>query len=256
MKEFGTVTKKYVYAPNFRCKIWSLIFCGIGLIPLLLDLLNQTSFNAITIILTLMNLASIAAYILVIIGTFSRRRNTNILIASLYIFFIMALRPIIVEVFLYWSGIDRSIRAILLLALKAGTLGCLLKGLLNGGFDYRLKGRLAWMGLASAFGDICFYGFAFISDVPIILPSYVTIILPSIILFIIIISIKESQSCARCGTSIADDELFCSKCGQKLNLPSQTVEVRADICSICGATLENGDLFCSACGKAVPTQKQ
>lgn len=53
-------------------------------------------------------------------------------------------------------------------------------------------------------------------------------------------------ACARCGTLLADGEVFCPNCGQ-----SRTETVQPRRCRVCGAALENELGFCGNCGAPV-----
>lgn len=48
--------------------------------------------------------------------------------------------------------------------------------------------------------------------------------------------------CANCGSTIAEDNKFCSKCGTPIAPPAQKT------CPNCNAPIKDGDSFCGKCG--------
>lgn len=54
--------------------------------------------------------------------------------------------------------------------------------------------------------------------------------------------------CTNCGTALADDAIFCSKCGFHIKV-EETV-VKYVFCSECGTRLPSDALFCDNCGTA------
>ncbi|MFQ5910824.1 MAG: zinc ribbon domain-containing protein [Thermoplasmata archaeon] len=50
--------------------------------------------------------------------------------------------------------------------------------------------------------------------------------------------VEQSQTCRSCGVEILSGDMFCRKCGTKVNA----------VCDGCGKKLEEGDAFCRACG--------
>ncbi len=55
--------------------------------------------------------------------------------------------------------------------------------------------------------------------------------------------IRNTEKCANCGASLAEDQAFCPKCG--------TPRKKKNVCSKCGADLQEGQEFCSKCGQKV-----
>ncbi len=57
-------------------------------------------------------------------------------------------------------------------------------------------------------------------------------------------SLREpSRSCMRCGTSLTEEDVYCRKCGLKVD--------RSPKCSGCGEKLAEDDIFCRKCGNQV-----
>ena len=57
-------------------------------------------------------------------------------------------------------------------------------------------------------------------------------------------SLREpSKRCVRCGASLTEDDVYCRKCGLKVD--------RSPKCSACGEKLAEDDIFCSKCGNQV-----
>jgi ribosomal protein L40E len=57
-------------------------------------------------------------------------------------------------------------------------------------------------------------------------------------------SLREpSKNCVRCGASLTDDDVYCRKCGLKVD--------RSPKCSVCGEKLADEDIFCRKCGNQV-----
>ena len=57
-------------------------------------------------------------------------------------------------------------------------------------------------------------------------------------------SLREpSKSCVRCGASLTDEDVYCRKCGMKVD--------RSPKCSACGERLAEDDIFCRKCGNQV-----
>lgn len=64
--------------------------------------------------------------------------------------------------------------------------------------------------------------------------------------------------CPNCGNELADDEIFCIKCGTKYeaqavpvevnNTASQTLQPNSKVCSKCGSVLDDDEVFCTKCG--------
>lgn len=58
---------------------------------------------------------------------------------------------------------------------------------------------------------------------------------------------KEKKVCKSCDSELAENDLFCPKCGTKV----ETIEkksIRTDKCLACGNKLGGSDLFCQRCG--------
>ena len=71
-------------------------------------------------------------------------------------------------------------------------------------------------------------------------------------------AIKKVRTCESCGTEIANDAVFCPKCGAKLPevLPPQPEEKNdANKCQNCGKELEEGAQFCPDCGTEVTKEE-
>ena len=57
-------------------------------------------------------------------------------------------------------------------------------------------------------------------------------------------SLREpSKNCVRCGASLTDDDVYCRKCGMKVD--------RSPKCSACEEKLADDDIFCRKCGNQV-----
>ena len=56
----------------------------------------------------------------------------------------------------------------------------------------------------------------------------------------------SSLVCPNCKNQANADELFCSKCGTKLE-PAESISF---YCKGCGRILHNGDCFCGSCGRS------
>jgi ribosomal protein L40E len=52
-----------------------------------------------------------------------------------------------------------------------------------------------------------------------------------------------SKNCVRCGTGLTDEDVYCRKCGLKVD--------RSPKCSACGEKLAEEDIFCRKCGNQV-----
>lgn len=68
--------------------------------------------------------------------------------------------------------------------------------------------------------------------------------------------IKGIQTCPNCGADLEDSDLFCKKCGTKLEPKPKVEEDNAEgtvnaFCSNCGAKLKDGVSFCGACGTKI-----
>jgi hypothetical protein len=61
-------------------------------------------------------------------------------------------------------------------------------------------------------------------------------------------TVKEIQ-CPRCKTTIAEDSVFCSKCGYEMETDAKEPPVKtANFCSHCGRELRSEAKFCPRCG--------
>ena len=56
-------------------------------------------------------------------------------------------------------------------------------------------------------------------------------------------TIKGSRKCPECGSEVAKEAMFCSKCGAK-----QPALVVGRFCPDCGAEVEEDNAFCANCG--------
>lgn len=70
-----------------------------------------------------------------------------------------------------------------------------------------------------------------------------------------VLEIKGSKLCVSCGAEIDKDQLFCSKCGAKNEIPSEppmaaAAETAATTatCPACGSVIQQGAAFCTNCG--------
>lgn len=71
--------------------------------------------------------------------------------------------------------------------------------------------------------------------------------------------VKGLRQCAGCGAEMERNQVFCSKCGAKNELPSPAVSEEAppaqqpatSFCPSCGSPLESGAVFCTNCGSKV-----
>lgn len=62
----------------------------------------------------------------------------------------------------------------------------------------------------------------------------------------------EEKKCPNCGNLCNLDDIFCNKCGTKLNIEGED----SAICPDCGAPYtSNVDLFCKVCGKQLQKQE-
>jgi outer membrane protein OmpA-like peptidoglycan-associated protein len=59
--------------------------------------------------------------------------------------------------------------------------------------------------------------------------------------------------CSRCGSSLAEDQSFCTSCGTRL--PDTSARIAARFCTGCGATLTSGSKFCEKCGASTAAQQ-
>lgn len=57
---------------------------------------------------------------------------------------------------------------------------------------------------------------------------------------------EELKTCSQCGTQLSKSATFCGKCGSKLNLKTEQVNIK--ICPQCGAQIQNNAAFCGKCG--------
>jgi len=55
--------------------------------------------------------------------------------------------------------------------------------------------------------------------------------------------------CTKCGTALADGQLFCTSCGTRRSEPP-TAQSGQSFCRSCGAPLARGTRFCTKCGSA------
>lgn len=63
---------------------------------------------------------------------------------------------------------------------------------------------------------------------------------------------SKGNPCPRCSTMVADDAVFCSKCGFKMEAKKQEPPVKqANYCSYCGRELRSDAKFCPRCGNGV-----
>ena len=56
---------------------------------------------------------------------------------------------------------------------------------------------------------------------------------------------KKEIRCPKCEALLADGQLFCSECGEKL------VVEKNNKCTMCGAEIQEGNQFCSSCGNKI-----
>ena len=61
------------------------------------------------------------------------------------------------------------------------------------------------------------------------------------------------KKCNYCGAQVADDSLFCTECGKRIDDVTETVlfESTKTKCPHCGASVNVGDIFCTECGKKI-----
>lgn len=66
-------------------------------------------------------------------------------------------------------------------------------------------------------------------------------------------TLKGIQVCPKCGAEVKDEAVFCSMCGEKINVDPEVVveeekEEEINFCASCGAKLEKDAIFCTKCG--------
>ncbi len=68
-------------------------------------------------------------------------------------------------------------------------------------------------------------------------------------------NLKGIQVCPKCGAELKGDAVFCSMCGEKVNVDPEVVveeeEEEIGYCSNCGNKLEKEAVFCTKCGTKV-----
>lgn len=68
-----------------------------------------------------------------------------------------------------------------------------------------------------------------------------------------ILEIKNLKICTGCGAELERDQIFCSKCGARNEIPhpvetEQKEAPSAITCPACGTVLQPGSIFCTNCG--------
>lgn len=68
-----------------------------------------------------------------------------------------------------------------------------------------------------------------------------------------ILEIKNLKACTGCGAELERDQIFCSKCGARNEIPhpvetEQKETPSAVTCPACGTALQPGSIFCTNCG--------
>ena len=58
--------------------------------------------------------------------------------------------------------------------------------------------------------------------------------------------VPATNACVKCGTVLADDQMFCPSCGT-----AKSAAPQKSFCGKCGAELQPGQEFCSKCGQKV-----
>lgn len=68
-----------------------------------------------------------------------------------------------------------------------------------------------------------------------------------------ILDLKNVKLCTGCGTELAADVVFCSKCGSKQEIVVAQSEAApaAKFCPSCGSSVDNNSAFCAKCGSKV-----
>jgi DNA replicative helicase MCM subunit Mcm2 (Cdc46/Mcm family) len=74
-----------------------------------------------------------------------------------------------------------------------------------------------------------------------------------------IAEIKGVKQCAGCGAEMERNQVFCSKCGARNEVPAPAAgeetppaqQPAASFCPSCGSALESGAAFCPNCGSKV-----
>ena len=52
--------------------------------------------------------------------------------------------------------------------------------------------------------------------------------------------------CKKCGSEVAEDDVFCMQCGEKIERPQ---------CPHCGAEVDEDTVFCSNCGEKIGQER-
>lgn len=73
-----------------------------------------------------------------------------------------------------------------------------------------------------------------------------------------VVELKGMKLCVSCGAEIEKNQLFCSKCGARNEIPAQPVAAQAEAatattisCPACGSVLQQGAAFCTNCGTKI-----
>ena len=59
------------------------------------------------------------------------------------------------------------------------------------------------------------------------------------------------KNCPNCNAQLEEDVVFCPKCGQHLNPPTEDMAEKENKCPKCGVMLEKGAVFCANCGERI-----
>ncbi len=71
-----------------------------------------------------------------------------------------------------------------------------------------------------------------------------------------ILEVKSMKQCTGCGAELERNQIFCSKCGTRNEVPhtaepAQQAAPSSITCGACGATLQADSVFCTNCGSKV-----
>lgn len=71
-----------------------------------------------------------------------------------------------------------------------------------------------------------------------------------------ILEVKSMKACVGCGAELERNQIFCSKCGTRNEVPqaaepAQQTAPASVTCPACGAVLQTGSVFCTNCGSKV-----